>query len=250
MASWWLIPTEVQDALHEHLYKVIDPIVWALRKHDSEDVVTGALGQALMSHPLELGRIQVDFNYRKFPQSTEEYWTGADGAIVVTITPLNGPPTSKAALFQAKLCKEDLSPQHQVLETRDAARLKRQVDNMVRITDQSIGLFYTPGNIYAIDAPALHRRTESQLRKPLQGPIRLISLETYLGVWLPRCTRGDTRAEILELARRRGAFKHILEMGLKSQVPLIEAPAYNPLDEVNDKYRRGDTVRHRKRKYR
>jgi hypothetical protein len=249
MASWWLIPPDVQDEIHNHLFNLIDRILGALRNHDSEDVVTGALGQTLMDHPLELGKIQVDFNYRKFPQPTEEYWTGADGALIVTISAPNGSPTSKAALFQAKLCKDDVPTQQQTLRIGDAERLKRQVDRMLKITQQSIGLFYTPENIYVVDAAALNRRTEAQLRKPLHMPSRLISLETYLGKWLPRCTRGDTRHTILELARRPGIFKHLFEMDVKSRTPLIEAPAYNPLSDIDDRKEMGDKTRHRRRKF-
>lgn len=221
MADWWLIPDDFQAEIHDHLWELIDRVLKALDKHHNENGVTGALGQTLMDHPLETSRLRVDFDYRKFPESTEEFRTGADGAFIVTVTPPNGSATTKATLFQAKLCKDNVSPQKQTLRSTDAERLKRQVGNMVTVTDDAVGLIYTPDNIYVIDADALNQRTVTQLRRPLRGPQRLISLETYLGKWLPRCARGDARPEFVSMASTPGGFRHLLRMNVTSRIPLL-----------------------------
>lgn len=221
MADWWLIPVDFQDAIHDHLWGLIDRVLRALPNHQNENGVTGALGQVLMNHPLETGNMRVEFDYRKFPDSTEEFRTGADGAFIVTVTAPGGLSTTKAALFQAKLCKEDVAPLQQTLSKRDAERLKEQVGKMVKVSDDAVGIVYTPGNIYVMDAEALNKNTANQLSKPLRGRQRLITLETYLGKWIPRCTRGDSHEDFVSMARTPGAFRHLLEMIITSRQQLL-----------------------------
>lgn len=221
MADWWLIPEDLQNTLHDHLRESCDKVLDALQRHNNENGVTGALGQTLRDNPLINDRVVVQFDYRKFPEQSEEFRTGADGALMVTITPPNGPAKRKAVLFQAKLCKKEVPPRRQRLRREDAARLKRQSRQMVDFTDDAIGIFYTPDNIYVVDAQALNELTVEELRQPLRGPHRLITLETYLGKWLPRCARGDDRPDFLERANVGQGFMHLITMDVRSRIPLL-----------------------------
>jgi hypothetical protein len=221
MADWWLIPENVQDALYEHLWMLTDRVVSALDRHNNENGVTGALGQILIDNPLDIGQFRVDFDYRKFPERTEENYTGADGAFIVTIEPPNGPRTIKAALFQSKLLKAYVPAYDQSMRKPDAERLKRQVNDMTNFTEDAVTIFYTPDNFYVVDAQPLSHLSISKLCHPLRNNTRLISLATYLGKWLPRCTRGDTDSDFVQSALTPGGFKHVLQMDVRSSIPLI-----------------------------
>lgn len=226
MADWWLIPENIQNDIYEHLWALTDKVLAALDRHNNENGVTGALGQILIDNPLITGQFRVDFDYRKFPESTEEYNTGSDGALIVTIDPPNGVRAVKVALFQAKLLKDDVLPYEQSLRKADAERLKRQVNRMAGFTEDAVIIFYTPSNFYVVDAQALSSLSVNQLRHPLGKHARLISLETYLGKWLPRCARGDTRSDFVELAYKPGGFRHVFQMNVRSFIPL--APQLPP----------------------
>jgi hypothetical protein len=206
MADWWLITEDLQNTLRDQVWDSFDKVLDALQRHNSENGVTGALAQTLRDNPLVNDRVVVQFDYRKFAEQSEEFWTGADGALMVTITPPNGKAKSKAVLFQAKLFKKEIPPRRQSLRPEDASRLKRQSRQMVQFTDDAIALFYTPENIYVIDAQALNELTVEDLRQPLSGSHRLITLETYLGKWLPRCAHGDDRPEFLQRADAGNGF--------------------------------------------
>lgn len=156
--------------------------------------MTGALGQTLRDNPLITDRVVVQFDYRKFAERTEEYRTGADGALMVTITPPNGPSDAQGRLVSSQAMQE---------------------------SDDAIGIFYTPDNIYVVDAEALNELTVDELRQPLSGPHRLITLETYFGKWLPRCARGDNRPEFLERADTGQGFMHLITMDVRSRIPLL-----------------------------
>ena len=221
MADWWLIPEDLQNTLRDHLWESCDKVLSALQRHNNENGVTGALGQTLSDNPLVNDRVIVRFDYRKFAEQSEEFWTGADGALIVTITPPNGPTKRKAVLFQAKLCKKDVPARQQSLRREDASRLKRQSRQIVDFTDDAIGIFYTPDNIYVVDAQALNELTVEELRQPLRGSQRLLTLATYLGKWLPRCARGDDRSEFLERADVGNGFMHLITMDVRSHMPLL-----------------------------
>ncbi len=53
MADWLLIPKDFQSEIYNHLRKHIHRVLEALPLHNSENVVTGALGETLRVNPLD-----------------------------------------------------------------------------------------------------------------------------------------------------------------------------------------------------
>ncbi len=223
MADWWLIPEAAQEALHDHLFGAVSRITDAMPRHQSENGVTGALGQTLMDSPFNHGDLSVRFDYRKFPEASEEFHSGADGSLIVSIEPPGGPPTEKAVLFQSKLLKGDEPSTRKRLSRHDAERLRRQANAMLNHTDEAIVIFYTTANFYVVDAQMFATDPIASCQHPLGESRRLITFETYVGKWLPRCTRGDTRHDFVRSASTPGAFTRILTMRVSSSRPLLGA---------------------------
>ena len=101
----------------------------------------------------------------------------------------------------------------------DAQRLQDQVKDMLNHTNESVAVFYTWKNIYVVDATDYSTGNASPL--PLSHKHRLITLGTYLGKWLPRCTKGDLNRNIVTRARHIDGFKHGLSLNVVSQHPSV-----------------------------
>jgi hypothetical protein len=101
----------------------------------------------------------------------------------------------KAALVQAKLLKGSGSIRSLKLKTTSkAARLGKQCQDMQMLIGVSVAMFYTQYQVYIVDAS--HYAAEAS-RDPLLANHRLVTLGTYLGKWLPRCTKGDLSGELI-----------------------------------------------------
>lgn len=195
-------------------------VLAALPNHGSEEGLTPVLGHALMQQSFEADDLSVNFNYRQLNKYTEEPHAGADGGFLVRVT--NADTTvQKAALFQAKLLRGPAKVRQSAMTTNDAQRLKDQVDNMLQLTDQAVAIFYTPEQIYVVDASNYRTRTVAESRRPLSSEHRLITLGTYLGQWLPRCTKGDQNPEFNTRVEHQDGFKQGISMNVVSQRPSI-----------------------------
>lgn len=171
-----------------------------------------------MRHKIREPDLQVDFKYRQHSKYTEERHSGADGGFLVqVVTP--GGRVEKAALFQAKLIGGLGDVRALKMSQAEAARLQGQSKDMLRHTDDAVAIFYTHKNIYVVDAKDYSGNATN--RAPLSQEHRLITLGTYLGKWMPRCTKGDTDPDFVTRARHLDGFKHGLSLNVVSQRPSV-----------------------------
>jgi hypothetical protein len=103
--------------------------------------------------------------------------------------------------------------------TADTIRLRKQSKNMLNHTEDSVAIFYTHKNIYVVDAADYSGTSNS--RTPLSQEHRLITLGTYLGRWMPRCTKGDKDSNFVMRARHLDGFKSGLSLDIVSQRPSV-----------------------------
>ena len=125
----------------------------------------------------------------------------------------------KAALFQAKLIGGIGDVRTLKISKAEALRLRDQSKDMLRHTEDAVAIFYTMKNIYVVDAEDYGSNPASN--KPLSQEHRLITLGTYLGKWMPRCTKGDEDPDFVKRARHLDGFKHGLAMNVVSQRPSV-----------------------------
>ena len=91
---------------------------------------------------------------------------------------------------------------------------------MLSHTEDAIAIFYTHKNIYVVDAGDY---TNVQTPKtPLSQEHRLITLGTYLGKWMPRCTKGDKASQFVTRAKHIDGFKHGLSLNVVTQRPSVK----------------------------
>jgi len=220
LAEWWLIDAAAQDAISERLNRVARAVMErANARHGQEPNITAALGERLRdADDLVLDRATVRFDYRSANSLTEENPSGADGVFVVTIA---GPDTTteKIALFQSKILAPRSAlaalraPSTWAFDTGDAERLSDQATKMLAITSQAVVMLYTPDDVRIVNAKQL--RTRSAARRPLaRGGV--VTLGTYLGKWVARCTRGETDSRIVREARTPGGLR-VLSMKITTK---------------------------------
>lgn len=210
----FLIDTESQSSIAALIDSAATQVLRQLVNHGNEEGLTSALGSALMQLSINSNDLCVKFSYRQHNKITEEPHSGADGGFLVRVQTPDA-SVEKAALFQAKLLGGDGNVQSLSMSKADAERLKKQVGDMLKQTDESVAMFYTWKNIYIVDAND-YRAAKSALR-PLSQNHRLITLGTYLGKWLPRCTKGDLTPNIVTRAKHVDGFKHGLSLDVVSQ---------------------------------
>jgi hypothetical protein len=166
-----------------------------------------------MRQSFALADLKVDFNYRQLNKYTEENLAGADGGFLVRVQ-APGRIVKKAALFQAKLLKGSEPVRRlSMSSTKDANRLSEQCHGMLVQSRESVAMFYTETEIYIVDA--LHYANKPS-RIPLSTAHRLVTLGTYLGKWIPRCTKGDKSDEFISRVERPGGFSKGIEMDILS----------------------------------
>jgi hypothetical protein len=198
----------------------VSKVLAALPNHGSEEGLTPVLGHALMQQSFTDKDLSVRFSYRQLNKSTEEPHAGADGGFLVRVQ--NADTTvQKAALFQAKLLRGEGNVRQLTMWSAEAQRLKDQVADMLKQTDQAVAVFYTSKQIYVVDAAGYHSRNTLAARHPLSEEHRLITLGTYLGRWIPRCTKGDERPEFNARVQHQDGFRNGITMKVVSQRPSI-----------------------------
>lgn len=206
-------------------------VLGELASHANEEGMTTALGRALMQRHILTADLQVDFRYRQHNKYTEERDSGADGSFLVRVVTPDG-TVEKAALFQAKLLGGVGDVRSLEMSKAEATRLQGQAGDMLQHTDEAVAIFYTHKNIYVVDAGDYNRGISS--KTPLSQKHRLITLGTYLGKWMPRCTKGDTDPGFMKRARHMEGFKHGLSLDVVSQRPAVPWEA----DRAEDVWRR------------
>lgn len=214
----FLIDMETQEEISEIIDRAVRKVLGELASHGNEEGLTTALGHALMQRSIQKSDLRVDFKYRVHNKQTEENHSGADGGFLVRIVTPGG-TVEKAALFQAKLIGGEGDVRSLRMSTADARRLKEQSAKMLSKTDEAVAIFYTQKNIYVVDAKDYSNSPAS--RDPLSQEHRLVTLGTYLGKWIPRCTKGDTTPEFVRRARHVDGFKHRLSLDVVSQRPVV-----------------------------
>lgn len=188
--------------------------------HGNEEGLTTALGHALMQRSISTPDLRVDIRYRQHNRVTEEPHSGADGGFMVRVkTPEQ--TVEKVALFQAKWLRGEEDVRALRMSKADAVRLKKQAVDMLTHTSEAVAMFYTWKNIYVVDAADYGSNSLPESRTPLSLEHRLITLGTYLGKWIPRCTKGDLREEMVTRARHLDGFKHGLSVNVVSQRPSV-----------------------------
>lgn len=212
----WAINSRLQDDLSKRIGQATSSVVRHLDRHESENTFTGALGEKLLSlnDELELaassrGKPRVLFEYRRFSEQLHEPQLGADGGFKVIVENAVGSRIEKAALFQAKIIKASLPPRQMRMKGEDANRLRDQCRKMLRASSDAVVLFYTPRDVYVVDACRFAKPAHGAM-KPLAEENRLITLATYLGKWLPRCTRGDRRLAVVKAIDERQEVEHLI----------------------------------------
>ncbi|WP_298011627.1 hypothetical protein [uncultured Aquabacterium sp.] len=215
----FLIDAYVQQALANRIDAAVEEVLNELPNHGSEEGITPVLGHALRRQSVRGDGFQVRFNYRQLNKNTEEPSAGADGGFLVTVQTPDA-SVSKTALFQAKLLRGHEPVRELRMSTAEAARLQEQATNMLTHTGESVAIFYTRKQIYVVDAASFQ---SIRTRTPLAEKHRLITLGTYLGKWLPRCTKGDKSQDLFKRVTHLDGFKRGLTMEVISERPSIAA---------------------------
>jgi hypothetical protein len=229
MAEWWLLDEPTQDRIADFIDTASDLVINNFEAHGNENSLTAALGQELSRRPLLLGDTTVTFRFRNFLEQQEEPLVGADGGFLVTITNSEG-TYEKGVFYQAKRFAKYSATRSLRMTRKDAGRLKRQVSDMLEITSESIVLAQTPARFFAVDADSIASEPIENLRSPLSN-VRLITLGTYLGKWVARCTRGDMRENFLDgLKKPRGFLKFLFEMEIETKQRPLLTDGGRPID--------------------
>lgn len=222
MAEWWLLDEGTQRRIAAHLDDAAGRVIRHFDDHRDENSLTAALCQEIIREPILLNDTTVIFNYRNFAEQSEEHKVGADGGIRITIR--NGDEeVEKGVLFQAKRLPQDRNTRSlSIPDKKEAGRSKRQISSMLNWTEESIVLSHTRQAVYAVEAVSLENHTVEELRYPFRDA-RLVTLGTYLGKWVARCSRGDTDPVLIRRIREdRGFITHLLEMDIQTrQRPLL-----------------------------
>ncbi len=220
MPDWWLIDDGDQEELAAHINDAAARVVPNLDSHGSEDRLTGALGQELIREPITLGSgTKVTLRYRGLSSQTEEPHAGGDGGILVEVRLPDGTIHTKGSLFQAKLLPGWERGRELSLPSREKAeKFHKQLGDMLGQTPESVGVFYTRRNVYVMDAGRLREQEIDDLRRPLADG-RIVTLGTYLGKWVARCTHGDPRPDLVRRIREKDGFRHVLEMNVRAARP-------------------------------
>ena len=222
-AEWWLIDEPTQDVIARNIDAAADSVIAQFDRHANENSMTAAFGQKLLDTYVDANGTSARFSYRNFPEQSEEKLTGADGSIVVSVRNADE-EVKKVVLFQAKRLPQDRPVKSLTLPKTEARRLRRQLDQMVEISDQSIVLVQTRERMYAVDAASADELTIADLVH-LTAECRLVSLGTFLGKWVTRCTKGDQSETLVAQADRPGGFlRHSIRMTVVTdQPPLLTA---------------------------
>jgi len=213
-----LIDEDTQNRIANEIDEAAEKVISAIASHGNEEGLTAALGQLLTRRAISEPDLRVEFNYRQHNKRTEEQYSGADGGFLVRVTT----PTAtveKASLFQAKLLGGMEHVRDLSMTLPDARRLKSQTKSMLTHTQEAVAMFYTQRNIYVVDASDYSESPES--KQPLSNDHRLITLGTYLGKWIPRCTKGDQRPELVTRVKHMDGFKNMLTMNVISNRPSV-----------------------------
>ncbi len=213
------IDSQTQKQLADLIDNAVKQVIASIAAHGSEEGLTSALGTVLMQKSLRLSDLSVDFTYRQQNKITEEPHSGADGGFLVRVITPEG-TIEKAVLFQAKLLSGDDDVRSLRMRRSDAERLKKQTTNMLELTNEAVAIFYTSRNIYVVDA-ADYRDDVSASLSPLSIDHRLITLGTYLGRWVPRCTKGDTGVDLVRRVRHLDGFRNGFTMNLVTKRPAV-----------------------------
>lgn len=214
----FLIDQRAQDRIARLIDLAVQRVLGEIASHGHEEGMTTALGHALMRRAIREPDLQVDFRYRQHNKYTEESHSGADGSFLVRVVTPSG-SVEKAALFQAKLVGGLDDVRSLKIPKAEAVRLQGQAKDMLRHTEEAVAIFYTHKNIYVVDARDYSGSSTSAT--PLSQDHRLITLGTYLGKWIPRCTKGDTDPPFLTRAKHLDGFKHGLTLNVVSQRPSV-----------------------------
>jgi hypothetical protein len=216
--EFWLIDEPTQDAIAGVIDAAADSVIDNFDNFGNENSITAALGHELLQTRLEIGGTSASFVYRNFLEQREEPVTGADGGIVVTIK-TRDQTIKKAVLFQAKRFPQDRGVKDLSLPRTEARRLKLQVNQMIPITSDCIVLAQTRERMYAIDGRCADRLSIDNLRYVTEA-CRLVSLGTFLGKWVARCTKGDQGDYVVRSVERPlGFVHHQLEMNVVTNQP-------------------------------
>jgi hypothetical protein len=221
--EWWLIDEPTQDIIARSIDSAADSVIAQFDRHANENSITAALGQKLLDTYVDANGTSARFSYRNFPEQSEEKRTGADGGIVVSVR--NGAEeVRKAVLFQAKRLPQERPVRALTIPKIEASRLRRQLDQMVELSDESIVLVQTRERMYAVAAVSADELTIADLVH-LTAECRLVSLGTFLGKWVTRCSKGDPSEALVAQADRPGGFlRHTIRMTVVTdQPPLLTA---------------------------
>lgn len=210
----YLIDQLAQQEIATAIDAAVKEVLSEFLNHGSEEGLTPVLGHALMRQSFDLTDLRVDFNYRQLNKYTEESLAGADGGFLVRVH-APGKMAKKAALFQAKLLKGSAPVRSlKIKSIKEANRLRDQCRGMLAQSRESVAMFYTQEEIYIVDA--MHY-AGTPSRNPLSTAHRLVTLGTYLGKWIPRCTKGDESEEFISRVERSGGFAKGIEMDVLSR---------------------------------
>lgn len=217
MAEWWLLDELTQERIAEYLDSAAERVIEHFDDHRDENSLTAALCQEIIREPVLFNDTTVIFNYRNFAEQSEENKVGADGGIRITIKNRDE-EVEKGILFQAKRLSQDRNTRSlSIPDKKEVSRFKRQISSMLDWTEESIVLGHTRRGIYALKASSLEEHTVEELRYPFKD-VRLITIGTYLGKWVSRCSRGDTDPILIHRIREdRGFVNHLLEMSIQTR---------------------------------
>lgn len=227
----FLIDHKAQERIAGLIDAAVQRVLINLPSHGDEEGMTAALGQELTRHRIDAQHLRVDIKYRQHSKYTEESNSGADGSFLVRVVTPDA-TVQKATLFQAKLLGGVDDVRALKMSAAEATRLQRQASNMLQHTDEAVAMFYTHKNIYVVDAGDYSASPIS--RTPLSQKHRLITLGTYLGKWMPRCTKGDMDEAVVKKSMHMEGFKHGLTLDVVSQHPAVRWEN----DQAEDAWRR------------
>lgn len=215
-----LIDANAQREIARAIDRAVSRVLGGRVNHGNEEAITSALGHELMSQSFESGGLRVRFNYRQLNKLTEEGEAGADGGFLVKVDTPNA-SVKKTALFQAKKLTGYGPVRELTMNTAESNRLIKQVKRMLNQTRESVAVFYTEDEIYVVDAESYNVVPVSSPMQPLADGNRLITIGTYLGKWLPRCTRGDKSPGLVSRVEHQGGFRKGITMDVVSTRPSI-----------------------------
>lgn len=214
----YLVDHEVQESISALIDQAVEKVLGEIVSHGGEEGMTAALGSELARQQVIRPDLSVTFRYRQHSKYTEEKHSGADGSFLVRIATPSGVVT-KASLFQAKLLSGVGAVRTLDMSKTEASRLQGQAKRMLAHTQESVAVFYTHENIYVVDAMDYSSAPTS--KRPLSEEHRLITLGTYLGKWMPRCTKGDTDAGVVQRSAHMDGFDHRLTLDVITKRPAV-----------------------------